>query len=165
MHNGDVDKIEVGGISFALLLNLVSACNTEDKEILWGYIEKYAPGTSPENAPYIDHMTEYALNYYNDFIKSNKQFLSPNSEQKELLKQLVAFLTSIPTNSTGEEIQKGIYTIGRESNYENLRDYFADLYKILLGQSSGPRLGSFIALFGCPNMINLINDRLVGRTA
>ena len=34
---------------FALLLNLVSASNAENKEVLWGFIGNYAPGVSAQS--------------------------------------------------------------------------------------------------------------------
>ena len=37
-------------ISFALLLNLASASNSEDKEVLWGFIRRYAPEATPQDA-------------------------------------------------------------------------------------------------------------------
>jgi lysyl-tRNA synthetase class 1 len=60
---------------------------------------------------------------------------------------------------TAEEIQNQIYAIGSNAGYENLRDFFKELYEILLGQTQGPRLGSFIKLFGIEDTIKLINSR------
>ena len=58
--------------------------------------------------------------------------------------------------STAEEIQNNIYAVGTNAGYENLRDYFKELYQILLGQEEGPRLGSFIQLFGVEKTRELI---------
>ena len=46
------------------------------------------------------------------------------------------------------------------NEYENLRDYFKDLYQILLGQIDGPRLGSFIQLFGIEKTKELIQSKI-----
>jgi lysyl-tRNA synthetase class 1 len=73
---------------------------------------------------------------------------------------MLEMLDNLHTEATGEEIQNAIYKIGRESGYENLRDFFRDLYKILLGQTDGPRLGSFIALFGINNTKDLILSKM-----
>ncbi|GAG35387.1 unnamed protein product, partial [marine sediment metagenome] len=43
IHSGAPKQVEVP-VSFALLLNLVSASNAHDKEALWGFIQSYAPG-------------------------------------------------------------------------------------------------------------------------
>jgi lysyl-tRNA synthetase class 1 len=43
---------------------------------------------------------------------------------------------------------------------ENLRNWFQAMYEVLLGQSQGPRMGSFIALFGAHETIALIDGAL-----
>ena len=69
-------------------------------------------------------------------------------------------LSALPNGSTGEDIQNHIYTIGTNAGYENLRDFFKDLYQILLGQTEGPRLGSFIELFGIKETQTLIQEKI-----
>jgi lysyl-tRNA synthetase class 1 len=160
IHNGDVPKIDNFGISFNLLLNLVSVCNSDDKSVLWGFISRYAPSATPENAPYLDHMTSFAINYYNDFIKNAKSYLAPTQKHKLLLAQIDTMLSKLPDESTSEEIQNQIYAIGRDAGYENLRDFFKELYQILLGQIEGPRLGSFIKLFGIEDTRKLIRSKI-----
>ncbi len=160
IHNGDVPEINTYGISFSLLLNLASICNPDDKKILWGFISKYAPDASPQNAPYLDHLTGYAVTYYNDFVKSTKEYLEPNDAQKNILNQVVQMLSCVSNDESSEEIQNKLYTIGMEANYENLRDFFKELYQIIIGQTQGPRLGSFFKLYGVENTINLIKEKL-----
>jgi lysyl-tRNA synthetase class 1 len=160
IHAGNVPKIEMFGLSFSLLLNLASVCNPDDKSVLWGFISKYAPKATPENTPYLDHLTGYAIKYYNDFIKPNKSYLDPNDTQKAILKKVSDMLATLPKDAEGEEIQNQLYAIGTEAGYENLRDYFKDLYHILLGQTEGPRFGSFIQLFGIDETIKLIETKL-----
>ena len=36
-------------LSFNVLLNLASVCNTEDPAVLWGFISRYVPGATPES--------------------------------------------------------------------------------------------------------------------
>lgn len=160
IHAGNVPKINTYGISFSLLLNLVSVCNAEDKSVLWGFISQYAPEATPENAPYLDHMLQFGITYYNDFIKSTKNYLVPNEKHKQLLTQIKEMLQNVTADISAEEIQNNIYAIGREAGYENLRDFFKELYEILLGQSEGPRLGSFIKLFGIQETIKLIESKV-----
>ncbi|WP_250311778.1 lysine--tRNA ligase [Rickettsia endosymbiont of Oedothorax gibbosus] len=159
IHHGNVPIIETFGISFSLLLNLASVCNPEDKSVLWGFISQYAPDATPQNAPYLDHLTDFAIGYYNDFIKANKCYLMPNVQQKVILQEISTMLSALPVDSTSEQIQEKIYDIGNNHGYHNLRDYFKELYQILLGQTEGPRLGSFFKLFGIQDTINLIDEK------
>ena len=160
IHHANVPVIDTYGISFSLLLNLASVCNPEDKSVLWGFISKYAPEATLENAPYLDHLTGFAVNYYNDFIKSTKSYLKPTDKHKGLLEQISEMLSKLSGKETGEEIQNEIYAIGREAGYENLRDFFKELYQILLGQTQGPRLGTFFKLYGIEDTIKLIKSKL-----
>jgi len=41
-----------------------------------------------------------------------------------------------------------------------MRDWFLALYQILLGQDQGPRMGSFIALFGVDEFVRLAEERV-----
>ena len=39
-------------------------------------------------------------------------------------------------------------------------DWFNMLYQVLLGQEKGPRFGSFVAVYGVPNAIAMIDGAL-----
>ena len=47
-----------------------------------------------------------------------------------------------------------------EFGFASLRDWFRALYETLLGNSQGPRMGSFIALYGIANTRKLIAEAL-----
>ena len=147
-------------VSFALLLNLVSASNADNKETLWGFIKTYAPDASPEAMPMLDRLAAYAVTYFHDFVKPNKAYRAPTDEEKQALSRLLAQLETLPEKSDAETIQTEIYAVGKAFFEDNLRDWFKALYEILLGQSQGPRFGSFVALYGLDKTIALIKQAL-----
>ena len=69
-------------------------------------------------------------------------------------------LKNIEAELSSEEIQTQIYEIGKKHNFVNLRDYFRLVYQVLLGQEEGPRLGSFIKLYGIKKTCKLLEDAL-----
>jgi len=158
VHSGNPPAIN-SSLSFALLLNLASACNPENKDILWGFITKYEPSLTPENAPFLDSLTEYAVRYYYDFIKPTKKYREPTDMEREALTELKGKLKGLESGATAEEIQNIIYAIGKEK-FDDLKGWFKALYEILLGQTQGPRMGSFIALYGVDEMIGLIEEKI-----
>lgn len=160
IHQANVPKINNFGVSFSLLLNLASVCNPDNKDFMWGFISKYNKEANPESSPYLDHLVGFAINYYNDFIKSKKQYLAPNEKQKDTLAKIKNILLEVTEEISGEELQNLIYSVGTNAGYENLRDFFKDLYMILLGQEEGPRLGGFFKLYGIQNSIELIDSKM-----
>lgn len=157
IHAGKMPDIGDVPVSFGLLLNLASAANAVDKSVLWGFITRYAPEALPEKSPFLDRLTEYAVNYYQDFVKTQKKYRAPEGKECDALADLQAFLGELPENPDHEEIQTGIYAIGKNYDYDNLRDWFGCLYETLLGQEQGPRMGSFIALYGVEETRALIS--------
>jgi len=59
-------------------------------------------------------------------------------------------------------LQTMVYEVGKNPDFgfENLRDWFKALYECLLGSAQGPRMGSFIALYGVENTRKLIAEAL-----
>lgn len=164
IHAGKPPKAEAKGLTFSLLLNLVAACNTSDKEILWGFISKYDSSATPKTSPMMDKLAGYAVQYYNDFIKPNKKYRTPSEQDIANLISLKEELQALSGKEDGEAIQTMIYEIGKKSGYE-LKDFFQAMYEILLGQSQGPRLGSFVELYGIENTCQLIDVALKNKAA
>ena len=87
----------------------------------------------------------------------------PNETEQTHLQALKHALADLPRNASGEDIQSAVYAVGKAAKYENLRDWFKCLYEVLLGQTEGPRMGSFFALYGRDKSVELIDDALAGR--
>ena len=60
----------------------------------------------------------------------------------------------------GVEIQNIVFEVGKRHEFETLRHWFQALYEVLLGSPQGPRMGSFIALYGIANSRKLIAEAL-----
>ncbi|WP_374532644.1 lysine--tRNA ligase [Phenylobacterium sp.] len=152
-------------LSFSLLLNLVSAADASTKDILWGFISRYMPGASPETEPMLDRLVGYAINYYEDFVKPSKQFRAPDEKERAAIGELLARFKALPADADAETIQNAVFEVGKAAGFEPLRAWFQALYEVLLGQSQGPRFGSFAAIFGLERTIALIERALSGELA
>jgi lysyl-tRNA synthetase class 1 len=153
-------------VSFGLLLNLVSAANASDKAILWGFLSRYIPGATPETQPLLDRLATYAINYYEDFVRPNKRFRAPSDQERAALEDLLGRLSGLPAGcQDAEAIQAEVYEAGKAAGFEPLRAWFTALYEVLLGQSQGPRFGSFVAIFGLERSQALIRAALNGEVA
>ena len=151
-------------VSFALLLNLASVCNSEDPAVLWGFISRYAPGATAESEPLLDCLLGHAIAYYRDFVKPNKVYRAADEMERQALEDLLAALEALPDDASGETIQTEVYEVGKRHPFADLRAWFKALYEILLGQEQGPRLGSFMALYGLEESRVLIRKALAGES-
>ncbi len=148
-------------ITFNSLTNLVSICNTSDKNIIWGFINQYDASINPQNNTQFDNLIDYSINYYNDFVLPNKKYLNIDDSNKAVFKNIRDVLKNeINENTSAEEIQTLLYEVGKKNEFQNLKDFFKLVYQVLLGQEQGPRLGSFIKLYGVEETIKIIDQKL-----
>ena len=163
IHDGRPPALSDPGVSFSMLLNLVSVCHSDDPAVIWHYLSRHAPGANPESAPYLDRLVRFAIRYYTDFVKPARKYRKASGEEIQALADLREVLEGLPENATAEEIQTHVYEVGkRHACFSGLREWFAALYEILLGQESGPRMGSFIALYGIGETIALVDRAIAG---
>lgn len=164
IHEGKLPNSQHTPVSFALLLNLASAANAKDTETMWGFIKRYAPDATAENSPFLDRLVEYAVRYYEDFVLPEKQYRMPDDRERIALEDLSKRLATLPKEADFETIQPEVFSAGKENGYDKseLRDWFKAIYEVCLGQSQGPRFGSFIELYGIDETRTLIQDALDG---
>ena len=150
-------------LSFNILLNLASVCHTEDKAVLWHFISRYRPDAKPETAPMLDRLVDYAINYYQDFVRPKKAYRKATDAERVALEDLAARLRALPADADAETIQSEVYSVGKDNPaFADLKDWFRALYETLLGQSEGPRMGSFIALYGMDETLQLLDRAIRG---
>jgi len=186
IHGGDVPQSDMV-VPFSMLLNLASASSAEDKETMWGFINKYAPNATADTHPGMDQAAGFAVTYFNDKVKPHKTFRAPSAQERAALADLAAALASpeaalgaiskknemlgkddpLPAAdfSDDEFLQSVVFAIGKIHGFEPLRDWFTAIYEVLLGASQGPRFGGFIALYGVEDTVQLINRALAGDLA
>ena len=165
IHAGAPPKV-ASPVSFSLLLNLVGVANASTKDQLWAYFAKYLPEATPENEPTLDRLMGHALNYYEDFVKPSKTYRAPTEQERAAFEDLAARLKALPADTTdGEAIQAEVYAVGKAHDFQPLRAWFGALYEVLLGASQGPRFGSFAAIYGLPQTIDLIEKGARGELA
>ncbi|MEL7047847.1 MAG: lysine--tRNA ligase [Pseudomonadota bacterium] len=165
IHRGTPPELNLP-VTFALLLNLVSASNAHDKQVLWGFINNLAPEASPDTMPVLDDMAGYAVRYYEEFVAPTKSFRLATPEEQKAFEWLDKALADADAGAAPEDLQSLVYSAGKENGFaDNLRDWFKAIYEVLLGASQGPRFGSFIALYGINETRALIAKGLSGELA
>ena len=171
IHSGKPPQVEMP-VTFSMLLTLVSSSNAENADTLWGYIGRYRPGVTPQTHPKLKAQVEYAIHYFNDFVRPTKKFRQPSEVERKALSDLRDALSQLPAEATPEAIQDVVYEVGRREPFLDQKkkakdgkpgvslDWFNMLYQVLLGQEKGPRFGSFVAVYGVGNTVDMIDGAL-----
>jgi lysyl-tRNA synthetase class 1 len=160
IHGGKVPT-NVLPVTYGLLLNLVGVMGADaTKDRVWAYLGNYVAGASAAQYPELDRLIGNALAYNRDFVAPTLVRRKPEGIEIAALQRLDDELATLSPDTSGEDIQNIVYAIGKEAGFENLRDWFKALYETLLGSSAGPRMGSFIALYGIGNSRRLIAEAL-----
>lgn len=177
MHDGNPPVVDLP-VSFALLLNLVSASNAQNKDVLWGFILRHTSGVTPKTHPELNRLAEYAIRYFDDFVKPAKVYRAADAVEREALTKLSEALAALPPDADGEAIQNAALNVARR--IERYQDhskqspeggpgvsvaFFQMIYQVLIGQERGPRFGSFAALYGIAETRALIQRALAGQLA
>ncbi|MFA6155263.1 lysine--tRNA ligase [Mesorhizobium sp.] len=175
MHDGNPPAIDMP-VPFSLLLNLVSASNAQNKDVLWGFISRHTQGVTPETHPELDQLVGHAIRYFDDFVKPAKTFRPADDVEREALEALDKALGELPADANGEAIQNASLNAARR--IERYQDhskqspeggpgvsgaFFQMIYQVLIGQERGPRFGSFAALYGIAETRALIGRALAGQ--
>src|SRR3954469_15984467 len=171
IHSGTPPNAD-NPISFNMLLTLVSSSNAENAETLWGFIGRYRPGVTPKTHPKLNNAVQYAIHYFRDFVLPEKKFRDPGEGERKALLDLRDALSNLPGYSTAEQIRDVVNEVGRRPPFLDEKkkakdgkpgvslDWFNMLYQVLLGQEKGPRFGSFVAVYGVPNAVAMIDGAL-----
>jgi lysyl-tRNA synthetase class 1 len=145
------------------LLNLAGVLGAHaTREQVWSYLGNYVENADPAAHPELDKLVTTALAYNRDFVAPTLQRRKPEPNEALALAALDEELAATSDNASAEELQTMVYEIGKDPHYgfEQLRDWFKALYETLLGSSQGPRMGSFIVLYGVSNTRELIAEAL-----
>ena len=145
-------------VTFGLLLNLVGVLGAgATAEQVHGYLSNYIEGAV---TPELDALIGHALAYNRDYVAPTLQRRKPEGIEVAALERLDRELANAPADSSAVDLQNIVYAIGNEGGFDPLRAWFGALYETLLGSTQGPRMGSFIALYGIDNSRKLIAEAL-----
>ena len=120
----------------------------------------------------LNELVGYAIHYFRDFVLPDKKFREPIDNERAALSDLRDALSQLPADATAEAIQDVVYEVGRREPFLDAKkkgkdgkpgvslEWFNLLYQVLLGQEKGPRFGSFVALYGLQNTVDMIDGAL-----
>ncbi|MGQ9513562.1 MAG: lysine--tRNA ligase [Thermoproteota archaeon] len=129
-------------IPFRLLISLASV-SPEGKEVEYVVKKLRSYNMISEPDRFLLEKIRLALAWANDF-QLPKTEIKLSSQERKALEELAKFILS---EERAEKIQARIFTVARENGLHPPA-LFGIIYKILIGSSSGPRLGPYIVDMG-----------------
>ncbi len=145
-------------LMFGTLINMVGVLGTDDPAVVWEMVERY-DAEADVNRDLIDGMIRCALAQVRDF-GDEPAYEAPGEEFHPALDAFMAYLRSGQAHeASAEEIQNTAYAAAKDLDLP-LRGWFKAMYRLLLGQDRGPRLGTFVSLYGVDETVALVERRL-----
>lgn len=146
-------------VTFALLLNLVSAVGTGDAGVLKGFIAKYRPDASEAERRAADGLVDLAARYFADFIKPTLKFRAASPSERAALIALAGKLRALGDDAPEDAYQTAAFDAAKENGFEaDIRSFFSAIYEVVFGRSDGPRMGPFAKIFGAAKTADLIEE-------
>ena len=162
-------------ISFSMLLTLVSSSNAENAETLWGFIGRYRPGVTPQTHPEARRAGRIRDPVFPRLRAAGEEI--PRAERGRARGACSTCATRCrncrrtppPSRSRTWSTRSAAATaVPRQTEEVKTKDgkpgvsldWFNMLYQVLLGQEKGPRFGSFVAVYGLKNTVDMIDGAL-----
>ncbi|MEM2896412.1 MAG: lysine--tRNA ligase [Candidatus Bathyarchaeia archaeon] len=99
---------------------------------------------------------EYALNWKADFVEIKETRIELSESEKRAIQELINFLN---VEENAEKIQSAIFSIAK-NNGLTPKDFFKQLYRILLGTTEGPKLGPYIVSMERTNVVKALEKAI-----
>jgi len=157
-HGAHADKAKGGEvITYTMIFQLVTALNITDPAIVRDYLVRYQPDAK-DNLAYYDMLIGDALAYYKEVFLPARKAEDPGHAQDAALKALAESLSGA-SGLEADAIQTLVFQAAKD-NGVSPKEWFRTLYRLFLGQSSGPRIGTFLLLIGLDKAAERIRSHL-----
>ena len=139
-------------VTFGLLLNLVGVLGAEaTSEQVWGYLRQLCRrrvAARPSRARPADRLCARLSAAISSRRRSSAARPTANEAAALARSRRAARRACRRMPRPRRSRTRSMRSARRDYGFEALRDWFKALYETLLGSSQGPRMGSFIALYG-----------------
>ncbi|HTO22866.1 MAG TPA: lysine--tRNA ligase [Spirochaetia bacterium] len=148
-------------ITYSLVLELILALNQDDPRIVRDYLLKFQPDIAG-NVAYYESLIEDALAYYREVLLPGRTVETADHQLDTAIAALrdeLARREAAAIAPDADELQTATFQVAKDRDVK-MKEWFRTLYRVFLGQSQGPRIGSFIALLGYRTCIERLEAHL-----
>ena len=134
-------------VNYSLVRNLVVCLGKDDPDLVLGYLKRYdAAVGDAAHADLAKDLIRGAVAYDRDWEADNRVKEAPAAEMVPAILALAGGLEEY-AGQDPEEVQSLVFDSARSSEVEP-KALFGAIYRGLIGQSRGPRMGSFLLALG-----------------
>ena len=144
------------GVSYTVVLNLISALGTDDEDLLKEFLRRYDPEVA-RSPGVLDALVSKGLAYYREQVLPGKRFRAPDEGERDLLARIHDRLAAAG-NGDEKGLQAIPFDVARETGREP-KELFRCFYEVVLGQERGPRFGTFVALLGKERVLQMLREK------
>ena len=101
---------------------------------------------------------ECALNFYADFVEPTKRHYVPQGSERDQIGALADFIRANP-DADADTYERAVYDLGRQ-HYDKPGKIFPLVYRVVIGQDRGPRLGAFVRLVTPVRILSILDSAL-----
>lgn len=149
-------------VTYSLIYNLLIALAEPDKELIMEYLLRYQPQIA-DNKGYYEALVDDVIRYYTEVYLPTKSEDAPDETLRDVVAAFLAAVEATEASADADVWQNLAFETGKAHELKP-KVWFQNLYRVFLGQSSGPKIGSFIALLGKEKAIERLRAYL-DRTA
>lgn len=152
--------IPASNLEYALICNLVSSLNASDTDMVMEYLCRYDADVD-RNRDFFEELVRKAIAYNRDVLAARKRELEIDHRFDASLRRFRDRLAESCREGkpTPDDLQTLCFDITKADDLP-AGDWFRYLYQVLLSQDRGPRMGSFIGLYGVDETIAKIDAYL-----
>ena len=145
-------------VPYSLLVQLCTVA-PKDKEVMYVTSKLRQYGMIKELEPKLNQRILLALNWSKDMSTVERKKVHLTETEKEIT---LEFANGLATNDP-KTIQYSIFEVAKKHSIEP-KKFFELLYRILLGTTSGPRLGPYIVDFGIDKVKEILLSVSTGQS-
>jgi lysyl-tRNA synthetase, class I len=162
IHNGEVPCNIHSPVTFQTLLNIAKVSSVTNELDMWGFVRNYVSTAEPETFPFLAVLINRVIAYTKNVVNYDKNTKVLATSELTALRDFYSHLNDTDINELSvDHINVIIGIVGNkhftQDGYQCLNDL---LYRVVVGQSTGPDISKFILLYGINNFVNVMKRKI-----
>ncbi len=144
-------------LDYSTIRNVAACVGTDNADAIQATLGRYEPDID-RAGEMMGRLIEGAIAYDKDQVAPGRTYRKPDEAEAAILQELARRVEATPEEDI-DALQSLVFDLAREQERKPA-EIFKLVYEVLLGQSRGPRIGTFVQVMGKDTMVRLIRDAI-----